>query len=83
MAVFGKFNLQVMRGKAGIYKGEVSSLFLQGDTGEFELLAHHYPLLSLLGRGRIVIDRERYIPIKHGILRFARNNCAVLVELEE
>ncbi len=66
-----------------IYKNDISTLFLQGDRGEFELLSYHYPVLSILKEGDIIINWKEYISIKKGILRFFKNDCVVLVELAE
>ena len=63
-----------------IYENEVTSLFLQGDRGEFELLAYHYPLVGIVTKGDLVIDQTKRIPVKSGIVRFYANECTVLVE---
>jgi len=79
----GKFKLLVIDPDKIIYEGEVTNLFLQGDTGEFELLPYHYPVLSVLKQGEIIIDWKYTIAIKHGIIRFFQNECVVIVELND
>ena len=83
MAEHGKFSLKIMDPDRVLFNGEVSVLFLQGDTGEFELLPYHYPVLSLLRRGKIILGWNSYIPIKKGIVKFFKNECTILVEQDE
>lgn len=80
MGVLGSFKLLIMNPDRVIFKGEVESLFLQGDTGEYELLPYHYPVLGLLREGRIIIDWKFYVPIKKGVIKFFKNDCVILVE---
>ncbi|OQX80432.1 MAG: hypothetical protein B6D56_05155 [Candidatus Omnitrophica bacterium 4484_70.1] len=83
MANFGKFKLLVIDPDKVIFEGEVSSVFLPGDKGEFEILPYHYPLISLLREGEIVIDGKYAVPINHGIVRFFKNECVILVQVNE
>ncbi|MFH1767793.1 MAG: hypothetical protein ABH858_01350 [Candidatus Omnitrophota bacterium] len=78
-----KFKLLVINPDRVVFQGEVHSLFLPGDTGEFELLPYHYPVMSLLRDGDIVLDWESAIPIRHGIAKFFRNECIILAEIDE
>ncbi len=66
-----------------VYENEVQSVFLTGDTGEYELLAYHYPVLGILHKGNIIIEWRESIPIKEGVIRFFANDCIILVEQEE
>ncbi len=74
------FRCIILSPKNLIYENEITSLFLQGDRGEFELLAYHYPLVGIVAQGDIVIDQIKSIPVKSGIVRFYANECTVLVE---
>jgi F-type H+-transporting ATPase subunit epsilon len=78
-----RFKLLIMNPDKKIFDGTASSLFLKGNTGEFELLPYHYPVLSLLDEGDIVIDWEKSISINNGIIKFFKNECTVLVELKQ
>ena len=80
MADLSNFRCIILSPKNLIYEKEITSLFLQGDRGEFELLAYHYPLVGIVGQGEIVIDQVKRIPVKSGIVRFYANECTVLVE---
>jgi F0F1-type ATP synthase epsilon subunit len=75
-----KFKLKVLNPGGIMYDGEIESLFVKGDTGEFELLAFHYPVISILLQCRMVIDWNKFIEIKSGILRFFENECTIIAE---
>ncbi|MFH1360038.1 MAG: hypothetical protein ABIJ41_03260 [Candidatus Omnitrophota bacterium] len=79
----GTFKLTIMTPDALIYENEVHSVFLSGDTGEYELLPYHYPVLGILQKGSIIIDWKEAVPIRGGVIRFFANDCIVLVEQEE
>ena len=63
-----------------IYENEVQSIFLTGDSGEYELLAYHYPLLGVLKKGDVIINWSEKVPINGGIIRFFANECLIMVE---
>lgn len=75
-----KFTLRVLNPKHVVYDGEVESVFLPGDSGEFELLAYHVPIISLLKEGEIVVDWKTRIPIRKGMVRFNEEECVILLE---
>lgn len=74
------FSLKVLNPKQVVFEGDVGSVFLPGEFGEFELLPYHAPILSLLREGMIVVDWKTRIPIKKGMVRFAENECVILLE---
>ncbi len=76
----GKFKCTILSPKRLIFEKEVNSVFLQGNDGEYELLAYHYPLLGALKDGEVILDWEEGIPIRKGIVRFFANECIILVE---
>lgn len=75
-----KFSLRILNPKHVVFQGEAESVFLPGDAGEFELLAYHVPIVSLLKEGEIVVDWKTRIPIKRGMVRFLGEECVVLLE---
>lgn len=77
-----QFDLLIMDPDRVIFEGKATSLFLRGDTGEFEILPFHYPVLSLLAEGDIVIGWKYALAIKKGIIRFFLNECVIIVELK-
>lgn len=74
------FDVTVLNPKRLLFEGKAESVFLKGDMGEFELLAYHSPLISVLKEGSIIIDWRWGIPIKKGLARFLQNSLIVLVE---
>jgi F-type H+-transporting ATPase subunit epsilon len=79
----GKFNLTILDPDRKIFEGQATNLFIQGDTGEFELMPFHYPVLSLLREGHVIIDWKHSVSVKSGIIRFFKNECVVIVELKD
>lgn len=63
-----------------VFEGEARSVFLPGDMAEFELLDYHAPIVSLVRAGNVVVDGERTIPVKSGMVKFDNNECVMLVE---
>jgi F-type H+-transporting ATPase subunit epsilon len=78
--VAATFSLKVLNPKHVVFEGAVETLFLPGEAGEFELLAYHVPIISLLKEGDIVIDWKTRIPIKKGMVRFSNEECVILLE---
>jgi F-type H+-transporting ATPase subunit epsilon len=74
------FSLKILNPKHVVFEGQASSVFLPGDAGEFEILAYHVPIISLLKEGDIVVDWKTRIPIKRGMIRFMNEECVVLLE---
>jgi F-type H+-transporting ATPase subunit epsilon len=70
----------ILTPKHVLFDGEALSVFLPGDTAEFEILDHHAPIVSLLTEGRVTIDWEKSIPIRKGMAKFDNNECMILVE---
>ena len=76
----GTFKCVVLSPNNLIYENEIQSLFLNGDHGEFEILAYHYPVVAVLKQGDIVVDWKVRIPVAGGVVRFFANECTILVE---
>jgi F-type H+-transporting ATPase subunit epsilon len=74
------FSLKILNPKHVVFEGQASSVFLPGDAGEFEILAYHVPIVSLLKEGDIVVDWKTRIPIKRGMIRFMNEECVILLE---
>lgn len=75
-----QFSLRVLNPKHVVFDGTAESVFLPGDAGEFELLAYHVPIISLLKEGEIVVDWKTRIPIKKGMVRYYNEECVILLE---
>ena len=73
-------NVSIMNQEQEIFKGIANTVILPGDTGEFEVLPFHWPIVSLLRQGEIIID-DMGFPISKGIARFSDEKLVALVEL--
>ena len=63
-----------------LFDGEVESVYLFGDEGEYELLPFHYPLLGALPEGEIKVAGHEGIPIRAGVVSFMDNQCSIVIE---
>lgn len=82
MASFSMTNFKIsiyMRDKT-VFEGEGWSVFLPGDSGEFEIMAFHKSIMSLLKEGKVIVDQEKEFPVKKGIVRFHNEELVVLAE---
>jgi len=74
------FSLKVLNPRQVVFEGQVKNVFFPGDMAEFEVMAYHAPIVSLLKEGEIVVDWNTRIPIKKGMVRFLGDECVVLLE---
>jgi len=74
------FKVSIIDHKDVIFDGKAKSVILPGDTGEFEILDFHHPIVSLLKDGNIIIDGTNF-PIGRGIAKFHRAKLVILVEM--
>jgi len=70
----------ILSPKHVVFEGEAKNIFLPGDMAEFELMDYHVPIVSLLLPGKVILDWEKVIPIKKGMVKFDNNECVILVE---
>ena len=70
----------ILNPKHVVFEGEAKNVFLPGDMAEFELMDYHVPIVSLLRAGKVIVDWEKAIPIKKGMVKFDNNECVILVE---
>ena len=70
----------VMNQAQVIFEGVASNVVLPGDFGEFEIMQFHWPIVSILRKGDIIIDNMDF-PISKGIARFGEEKLVALVEL--
>ncbi len=75
-----KFKISIYMRDRTAFEGEGWSVFLPGDKGEFEVMAFHKAMLSLLKEGKIIVDQEKEFPVKKGIVRFHKGELVVLSE---
>ena len=74
------FKAIVLTSRYTLFEGEIERAFMPGDTGEFEVLEFHKPMVSLLKEGIIVFDRTKTLAISKGIVRMNNNELVAIVE---
>jgi F-type H+-transporting ATPase subunit epsilon len=74
------FRAVIMTSDGVLFEGDVWSVFLPGATGEFEVMEFHKPIVSLLKKGKIVINWEKDIRIKRGAVRMSGDELTAVVE---
>ncbi len=73
------FRCVILSAKKLLYEGEIKSLFVTGDQGEYEILAYHYPLVGVV-KGDIILDWKHRLFVKEGVIRFFANECNIIIE---
>ncbi len=67
-----------------IFEGEVESATFPGIDGSFQILNHHAPLVTTLGKGDIKYKQEKKeevdILVEGGVVEVIHNKVNVLVE---
>lgn len=76
----GMFKVIITTPDKVIFEDECWSVFLPGETGEFEILAFHKAIVSLLRRGHIVVDLEKRIPVVKGVVKFSDEELVAVIE---
>ena len=74
------FKASVITSNNILFEGEAWSVFLAGTAGEFEILEFHKPIVSLLKKGKIIIDWDKEIFIKRGAVRMSGDELVAVVE---
>ncbi len=74
------FKATIITSDKVLFEGDVRSVFLPGETGEFEVLELHKTILSLLRQGNIVINGETKIPVKRGAVRMSGDDLVAIVD---
>ena len=76
-----KLDVTIASPQRTIFKDQAYSVIMPGESGVFEVLAFHKPLLTRLISGDVIIDNKAF-PISRGIAKVGRNAVTVLVEVE-
>ena len=71
--------LRIVSPEKIIFTGEVDSVLVPGELGEFEILNNHAPIISTLSEGRVVykIGEE-----SGGFVEVQKNEVSICVELK-
>lgn len=76
-------HLTIITPDSQVFDGEVESATFPGSEGSFQVLNNHAPLVSSLGKGKIVyrgISGENSIMVEGGVVEVLKNNVTVLAE---
>ena len=76
--------LEILTPEKKIFSGEVYSVQVPGESGKFQMLNKHAPIVSSIKKGTIkVIDnqkKELLIEINSGIIEMKNNKIIILAE---
>jgi F-type H+-transporting ATPase subunit epsilon len=78
--------LEVVTPERQAYSDEVDAVFCPGVEGEFGVLPHHAPLLSMLGVGELRIRKggeDEYFAIAGGFVQVRPDKVVVMAELAD
>ncbi len=75
-----QFKISIYMRDRMAFEGKAWSVFLPGDLGEFEIMAFHKPVMSLLKEGKVILDQQKEFPVKRGIMRFQNEELVILAE---
>lgn len=77
------FKLKILTPDSVKFDGEVKSLTAPGISGEFQILPHHAPLISLLKKGKLrYVDGSNAshdFDIEGGVLEHSNNTATLLL----
>ncbi len=74
------FKVSIIEYSQLIFESMARKVILPGDYGEFEVLAFHHPIISLLREGYIEVDGVSF-PVRKGIAKFDANELVVLMQV--
>lgn len=66
-----------------VYKGNAQAVQLPGESGLFEILSDHAPLISALSSGHIRLtdaDEHTHYKIDGGFVEVLKNHVSILIE---
>ncbi len=67
-----------------VFAGEATSASFPGTQGSFQILNHHAPLVSTLGKGEVIVEskegQKTYI-VDGGVVEVLNNKILVLAEV--
>ena len=78
--------LEIVTPERQAYSEEVDAVFCPGTEGEFGVLPHHAPLLSMLGVGELRIRKgadEEFFAIAGGFVQVRPDKVVVMAELAD
>lgn len=76
------FSLHIVSPDKEIYEGNANSLSVMTTSGRITVLPHHTPLVSVLGKGEIIVKDEKgehKFESIHGIIDIRHSKTVVLL----
>ncbi|MCI6672480.1 MAG: ATP synthase F1 subunit epsilon [Prevotella sp.] len=77
-------SLTIISPEKTLFKGEVESVTVPGEMGEFVILNNHAPIISTLVAGRVAYaqnNQDTTFNIKEGFVEVRKNEVNLCVEL--
>ena len=77
--------LRIVSPEKIIFTGEVDSVLVPGELGEFEILNNHAPIISTLSEGREVYkigEESKLCHVLGGFVEVQKNEVSICVELK-
>ncbi len=75
-------NVSIISPQGVLFEGQAQRVILPGESGVFEVLINHKPLLSRLLPGELIVDNQT-IPILRGVTKIAQNHVLAIVETRQ
>ena len=76
--------LEIITPDEKVFEGEVISASFPGSDGSFQILSHHAPMITTLGKGDIRYKTEKkdevHFLVEGGVVEVINNKANVLVE---
>ena len=72
-------NVSIVAPEGVLFEGPAQRVILPGESGVFEVMVNHKPILSRLLPGEIIVDNQT-IPILRGVTKAAHNRILAIVE---
>ena len=66
--------LEIVSPEASLFKGEVTSVYLPGVDGSFQILNNHAPIVSILKQGTVKITANSFTFEKEVAEKFSKVN---------
>jgi F-type H+-transporting ATPase subunit epsilon len=66
--------LEIVSPEARLFKGEVTSIYLPGVVGSFQILNNHAPIVSILKKGTVRIEASSFKFDKEVAAKFTKMN---------
>ncbi len=77
-------NIEIITPDKTLFEGTATLVQLPGIDGSFEILNNHAPLISVLGKGKIKIEKGKnqieFFEVNGGVVEVLKNKILILAE---